>query len=312
MKSNWYEKLEFKTNPFEIDPFNDKTERTLFGRDKETKEVIYRIMSQNMLFIEGGKGTGKTALLKQAIKAFKGQGKIIYVDSNAVNKNLNIEELLVGAKKYSPTKEKYPKDMILLIDNVESLSKLNNERIKYFFDQNYLRGVIFTGKSIDDAEFTDSVKSRIGSRIIKLAPISEDTAVDIIMDRLSGKNNGFLKENVVRTIYKYSDGDIKKLLINSFLVCEKLSENSKMKITDESIQKIIFGKDAKDIDEFAHTLENEEKTKEETTICKSCGEKLQKIGEHFRCPDCDTYCTDCGAVVSEDDNECPECGVKFE
>lgn len=312
VKSTWYEKIGFNENPLEIDAFKDKENRTLFGRTKEEKEVVYRVMSQNMLFIEGDKGSGKTALLKKAIEAFKGKGKIIYVDSNAVNKKLNIEELLVGAKKYNPTKDKYPKEMILLLDNVEELSKLNNERIKYFFDQNYIKSVIFTGKSYMDTEFTESIRSRIGNRVIKLSPLSEDFAVDIIMDRLGDKNHGFLKESTIKLIYSHSNNDLKKFLMDTFLICEYVENNSKAKINEALIQKILSSSNAEDLEEFSETLDHEKNIADETHHCENCHESLTKIGEYFRCKNCDTFCTDCGAHVEDSDNSCPECRVKFE
>ena len=59
-----------------------------------------------MLLIEGKTGTGNTGLLKYAIDNFKGEGKVVYVDGNKLNKKLNERDLL---KK---------KGMILLMDNV--------------------------------------------------------------------------------------------------------------------------------------------------------------------------------------------------
>ena len=88
----WFKKLKFKHDPFEIDPINTNYE--LINRDKEQKELLYRILSGSMLLIEGKSGSGKTALLKYAIDNFKGKGKVIYVDANKLNKRLDIHDLL--------------------------------------------------------------------------------------------------------------------------------------------------------------------------------------------------------------------------
>ncbi len=309
MKS-WYEKIGLEKNPFEIDPLNDVA-RTLFDRDKESKEVVYRIVSQNMLFIEGAKGSGKTALLKHAIDNFKGKGKVIYVDSNAVNKKLNIEEVLSGAKKLNPTKERYPKDMILLLDNVEELSKLNNERIKYLFDQNYLKSVIFTGKNYESAEFTDSVRSRIGKRVIKLNPLSEDTAAEMIKDRLGEKNSGLLSDSTIKDIYSHSNGDLKKFLMDTYLVCELAGSGKNKRITKQMIEKALT-KDAEKVKSFAEIIDHEKEVSIETKTCEDCQGELKKFGEYYRCENCDTFCTECGNIVESEDESCPECGVDFD
>ncbi len=307
----WYEKCGFEANPFEIDPLKTEVERTLFEREKESKEVIYRIASQNMLFIEGAKGIGKTALLKHAIDNFKGKGKVIYVDSNQVNKKLNIEQLLSGAKKYNPTNDKYPKDMILLLDNVDELSKVNNERIKYLFDQNYLKSVVFTGRSYEEADFTESVRSRIGNRVIRLQSISEDASVDLVRERLGDKNKGIISDEMIKNIYSRAEGDLKKFMMYMQIVLEETNESKKKKATKQIIESVL-SQDVESSKDFAEGIESERKQIEETKICEECSGELKKYGEYYRCEHCDTFCTECGSMIQPDDNECPECGVKFE
>jgi len=88
----WFEDLGFDDNPFNLNPL--KTNFKLAGREKESKEILYRIASGSMLLIEGTIGTGKTALLKYAIDNFKGKGKVVYVDGNKLSKRLNVDDLL--------------------------------------------------------------------------------------------------------------------------------------------------------------------------------------------------------------------------
>jgi predicted amidophosphoribosyltransferase len=47
-------------------------------------------------------------------------------------------------------------------------------------------------------------------------------------------------------------------------------------------------------------------------LCPTCGRKLKKIGEYYRCEYCDEYCENCGALCDEEDLRCPECGLIFE
>ncbi|MBR9691083.1 hypothetical protein GOV08_05360 [Candidatus Woesearchaeota archaeon] len=310
MANTWYEKHGYDKNPFELNPLKDE-KRTLFDRENEAKEVVYRILSQNMLFIEGKKGLGKSALLKHAIDRFKGKGKVIYVDSNAVHKKLNIENLLLGAKKVSPTRKKFPKNMILLLDNVNQLSMLNNERIKYYFDQNYLRSVIFTGVSYNSVEFSDSVRSRIGKRIIKINPISPSAAVEMVMERLGEKNNDLLSEELTKEIFNRSKGDLKKFLLDCYSVCDFTIKRGRKKATKDLMKKALK-RDVEKVEALKEIIEEEKSVSEFAKVCEVCGEKLKKVGEYYRCKNCDTYCTVCGAFVEEDDLVCPECGAHFD
>ena len=169
----WFEELGFDDNPFNIDAL--KTDFNFIGRDKEAKEILYRIASGSMLLIEGKAGIGKTALLKYAIDNFKGEGKVIYVDGNKLNKRLDVSDLL----------KKKPKGMILLMDNVQYLSKKNNERIKYYYDQDYIKSVVFTTTDYSLVRFTNAIKDRIGKNIIKLKKLKPSYAIKIAGERLN-------------------------------------------------------------------------------------------------------------------------------
>ena len=309
MTDQWFEKMGFSENPFEINPLKEES-RPLFDRQKQAEEVIYRIKSNNMLFIEGSKGKGKTALLRHAIDNFKGKGKVIYLDSKSLNKKLNIEMVLVGAKKMDVSKEKYPKNMILLLDNVEELSPRNNERIKYFFDQNYIQSVIFTGNNYKQANFSPSIESRIGKRIIKLSSLSQNGAVDMILERLGTLNEGMVDEDTIKYIYQKSKGDLKKFLINCYKVFDLTIKSNKTNVTNDIID-LALKKDLSKTSDFAIEIEEEKEIFEESKSCETCGLKLKKLGEYYRCKNCDSYCTGCGAYIIQEDEECPECGSSF-
>ena len=106
--------------------------------------------------------------------------------------------------------------MILLLDNVHYLTKQNTERIKYYFDQNYIKSIIFTTKSYAQVKFSDSLKDRIGKRVIKLPRLTQDMAAEIIMSRID--NNEMLNDQIIKKIFKTSK-DLTELLQN----CEQVS-----------------------------------------------------------------------------------------
>jgi MoxR-like ATPase len=172
----WYEELDFEENPFSTNPSDFV--KNIVGREEVIDELIYRVRAGSMVFLEGEDGMGKTALLRLVIRKFKGKGKVIYVNCDKLEKELNIEELLVMKNGFiqGMLMKKYPRGMILLLDNVSKLSEANTERIKYFFDEGHLKSVIFTGDKFNDAEFSESLKQRI-AKTLKLEKLEEYQAV---------------------------------------------------------------------------------------------------------------------------------------
>jgi len=282
----WYEKEGFDSNPFETDPFRHNY--ALEGQDKNKEELLYRILSGDMLLIEGKEGSGKTALLKHAIDNFRGKGKVIYVDGKKVSKRLNIEKLLKRG-----VFRKTPKGMILLLDNVQNLTKRNCERIKFYYDQDYLKSVVFTTENYASVSFTNSIRDRIGKRIMRVKEIAKNDAVKMVKDRIGGKDT-ITTEDIAKLLM-LSDKNPKKLLQNSEKLYAYIVKNNKEK---------------GDIKRIISTLKQEEKKEEER--CFECDGKLAKIKDNWRCPSCDTYCMKCGTLVDETDTVCPDCGEEFE
>ncbi|HDP74016.1 MAG TPA: hypothetical protein ENN46_03630 [Candidatus Woesearchaeota archaeon] len=295
IKIEWYEKLDFDENPLELNPMKHDFEPA--GLEEEANELIYRIQAGDMLLIIGKQGHGKTALLKQAIKRFRGKGKLIYVDAKKTSYRLDIEQLLV--KKYGFVRGRLlgnkPKNMVLLLDNAHTLSDRNNRLIKFYFDQNYLRSVIFTTDNPDEMNIDQSIRSRIGNRVIELEPISLDDARQIIKNRMLDE---FVSKDTVEESFRFSEGNPREFLLNVEAVMSSDIENP----TSDEIRKILKKRSGADSDD-------EEET--DVFICNECKSALVKIAGEWRCEKCDTFCENCGGLVDEDDDYCPSCGIEF-
>lgn len=305
MEDKWYLKYEFGDNPFELNPIKDEN-RQFIGVEDVEKEMIYRILAGSMIFIEGSKGKGKTAMLKYAIDNFKGHGKVMYVDSDKVNKQINVEELLINANKFrGKVLGKKPKNMILLIDNIESLSKRNWERIKYYYDQDYLKSVVFTGKNFSKVKFPESIKSRIGKRIIRLPNLSNQEIVQIIQERLGDDYEDLISDEEIINVYKLSNSDMKKFFVNVYKLLQYKSDEDLSIVNVEEIKKALNI----NVDDEFEDINGKDKN---ATLCLSCDSKLYKVGEYYRCKKCEDFCTNCGALIEESDKRCPECNLDFE
>ncbi|MBN2422818.1 AAA family ATPase [Candidatus Woesearchaeota archaeon] len=235
----YYEKLDFDEDPFTTNP--KKFINKLVNMDSILEETYYRIDSGNMLVIEGFRGSGRTSLLMNAAKRYGGFGRVIYVDCEKVDKKLNITTLLLN--RYSILGRlfrKKPKNMILLLDNVQNLSKINNDRIKYYYDQNYFKSVIFTCIKYSGVKFSKSLKDRIGTRVVKIDQIDESDAIDIIRNRINGSE--LLTDELIVEIFKKSKKNPKTMLENCRRVAEKIAENSRDRIKFIDIERALGDK----------------------------------------------------------------------
>jgi len=252
----------------------------LIGRDSEKAEVVYRIASGNMLLIEGGEGVGKTALLKYAIDNFKGFGKVIYIDVKTFGRRFDIVKLLKGRSK----------GMILLIDNIQYLSESNNKKIKYFYDQDYIKAVVFATADSKLINFTGAIKSRLGRNVVKLKALGKKEVLRIARERLDG--DSIISDEVLNELYKESKS-LRAFLANCDSLCGYLNREEKEEAEIKDVARVLCK------DEVAVVVEN----------CLECDRKLVEICGQWRCKYCDGYCDACGVLSDED--ECPACGAEI-
>ncbi|MFP4118835.1 MAG: AAA family ATPase [Candidatus Woesearchaeota archaeon] len=260
-------------NSFETDPL--RSDHPLIDREAEADELLYRVTAGDMVLIVGKRGYGKTQLLKHIIDHFKGGGKVIYVDGAKLSKRLDINELIY----------KKPKGMILLLDNVKQISKRNNEKIKYAFDEERIRSVVFTTDDRQQLTLTDSILERVNNNIITLDKYSLKTVKEI----LGAKQIELPGDAVLKRIYEKT-GNVKDVLLSLHKTIEKCLEKGKENVTLKDVV-------------ISNAL-----TATDSHFCNRCGEELKLIGDMWRCPDCDTYCAHCGVLLLEGEIYCPECG----
>ena len=224
--TEWYEELDYDENPFTM-------EGETYGFENLINELDYAVNAGNMVLVEGEEGTGKTKLLKEMIKKYGGFRKIAYVDCKKMEKSLDIETLM---KKRNGTLGRIlnikPKNMIVLLDDIDALSEKNCERIKYYYDQNYIRSVIFATRMGQTSIFSDSVKQRI-NKVLEMKPLSDYEAVQIVRDKVGD----LLSDHLIKEIYSMSDRNLKAFLSN----CEKVSAVAlkQKQISREELNKIL-------------------------------------------------------------------------
>lgn len=232
---NWYTKYGFRENPFLSDPEFDEE---LVEYPDAINELTYRIESGSMAFVEGDEGMGKTAVLVQIIKKFEGKGRVIYYDCAEFKKKVEIDMLMKNRYGlFGRLFNVVPTNMIILLDNVDALSRENAERIKYYFDQNNIRSVVFTGKSFKQADLPQSIKDRIGIHVISLQPLSDYGAVELVSKRL-GEHNSLISDEATKFIFNKAGRNTKDFLELSARVFASLMPQ-KHSITLEDAKKVL-------------------------------------------------------------------------
>ncbi|MFT4311942.1 MAG: AAA family ATPase [Candidatus Woesearchaeota archaeon] len=222
----WYKRFGYQQNPFELDPF--KTEYTVVNHNEIIDNVLYLVESGNIIVIEGGSGSGKTTFLRRIVDNFRGEGKVIYIDGNIIGKEPDIERILDRrGKRLLNIFDDKPKGLIILLDNVEALSKKNCEKIKYYFDQNHIKSVVFTTQNYQQLDISKSLKDRIVHNIISVPKLNKYEALRIIRERFS--DHFFLSDEVIIRLFNQSKHNIKKTLqmcndLCSFVVQEGRGE----------------------------------------------------------------------------------------
>ncbi|MFH1637538.1 MAG: ATP-binding protein [Candidatus Woesearchaeota archaeon] len=227
MSEEWYKSIDFSRNPFRL--------RTrAFGSDTLLEEIFYTILSGNIMVIEGQKGMGKTKVLKEARRKFKRKGKVIYVGSGKIGEGLNIESILKDKRNWL---EKLfnlkPKNMVLLLDDIEHLSARNSERIKYYYDQNYIRSIVFSTKNFGSLSLSPSLVHRI-SRIISMKPLSDYEAVQLLRAKIGDK---LLSDRIVKKIFHLSGKNTLLFLKNCEEVCKLTVNNTQ--ITEDTVGRLL-------------------------------------------------------------------------
>jgi len=182
----WYDELGFKSNPFSIKPgaFDHK----LFGYNEIVTEINTKIKANNILFIHGAYGTGKTSILKKIIEEFKGNHQVIYYNYNKSEGSVNFDKLLIGAGNFISKLFKIKKkNMILFLDESQDMNKKDMFSILKYKSQGFFKSIVLVSKK-EDISFISDLKKEIKDNTFDLNILSDKNAISLVKNRL-GTNN---------------------------------------------------------------------------------------------------------------------------
>ncbi|MBR9691084.1 hypothetical protein GOV08_05365 [Candidatus Woesearchaeota archaeon] len=239
-EKTWFQKLGYKQNPFIIKPYAFNED--LQGYRVQIRKVNTSIKRGRVIFIEGDYGVGKTAVLKEIIKAFKGKKKLIYYSANRSEGSIPFDALIKG--RAGPLGKMFgvrPKELILMIDEAQKLTLHDCEKIEYLIKKGHFRSVILVSDSYAKANLTDSLRRKIGNKVLSLGEVISDyTAVKIVRTRLGKKNRKFMQPKIIKEVFERANRNPRTLLehledIARYVVEEKGAE----KVTPEDVAYVL-------------------------------------------------------------------------
>jgi hypothetical protein len=202
----WYKKLGFHNNPFSIKP-------AAFQRDMVAYDLEYifeKIDNAEMIFLEGEYGTGKTTILKNIINYFRGKHKIIYYSFNS-GKEFDLKNLVHGAnsllRRVTGIKER---DMILLLDEVESMTKKQADSVLKYYQSGILQTVVFVNPDYEKINLPEDLKLYLGDNVICTVELNLDEATELITERIGDID--LFPSKIIKQIFDLSKKNPRRFL----------------------------------------------------------------------------------------------------
>ncbi|MBL7170073.1 MAG: AAA family ATPase [Candidatus Aenigmarchaeota archaeon] len=232
----WYNQLGFYNNPLNIKPaaYHDE----ILGSNGVIDEVLDKVRSGSILFIDGDYGTGKTTILRKIINEFGGKKKVVYYSCNRSENGLDVERLIKGGRGFfGELFGVEPKNMVLLLDEVQDLNKEDCEALHVSFDNKSFKSIVLVSKDFRKVNFGNGLKGLIGKNIIKMKKFNGEEAVDFIRKRIG--NLKILSDEIIKSLNKKADGNPRKLLKDCEEVCKYAVENFEDEVNGEIVKKVL-------------------------------------------------------------------------
>ena len=211
----WYSALKFKTNPLDVRP-----NPNLVGLENEEARLKNHILKEEICFLNGLTGSGKTSLLLKLQKEMKSH-KFVYLDAHDLPKDFNLEEELKKKRSFFDKLRlrNYPsKKPVLIIDEFQATDPdlVLEARAKWEDpSKKRIKAIVVSQISKHLKNVAPSFKERLGSRIVVLGTIDEDDMKKILRIRLTRGNLNYAEkfsDDAMSFIVKCSGGNPRRLL----------------------------------------------------------------------------------------------------
>lgn len=227
----WYKNYNWKINPFIV-----KFSKDLVGLEKEKQSLMDYIHSGDFSIITAPPGLGKTSLLQWVKKNLGLKYKVQYLNMESVNEcdafKKNIKSSLFRKK-------------VLLLDEAQLCNEEHLREIKSLWDNDKIMSVVLAQTTSNLGDYSESIKNRIGKRLIKLKPLDLDNIKKLIELRTENKHP--FNDEMIDIIAKDAKHNPRKVLENCELVCIELNG---YRVDPESVKKVLTYKKMDDMSDL--------------------------------------------------------------
>ncbi len=230
----WYKEWGFHDNPFSIKPaaFNS----IVVGYD--LSEIFEKIDNGEILFLEGKFGYGKTTILKHIISRYGGRREVAYYNCNRKEGDVEVESVLRG--KYGLLGKLFlgtPNNMILLLDEVGSLSESDQQELLRLHSEGNLKSVVLFGPKFELVNVIADLKQKLVDNVIELTKLSDEEAIELVRQRIG--NVKLLSDEIIKRVYESSDKTPRVLLENLEDLCKYAVENNEEEVTEDHLKDVL-------------------------------------------------------------------------
>ncbi|MFH1440390.1 MAG: hypothetical protein ABIG89_07510 [Candidatus Woesearchaeota archaeon] len=185
----WYNELKFHKNPLDIRP-----NPNLIGLKDQEKAIVDHILKEDICFVNGLTGSGKTSMLLRIQRMLKNH-EFIYLDAHDLPPKFSLEKELKKKKSFFDkiTFREFPKEKpVLIIDEFQSTDPrlILNARSKWENpDKRVIKSIIIAqiSKHLDNC--SQSFKERIGSKTVLMRTLVHDELKELLKRRLFNRKS---------------------------------------------------------------------------------------------------------------------------
>ncbi len=213
----WYKQLKFKENPLDSRP-----NPMLLNMEEEEEKLINHILKEEICFLNGPTGAGKTSLLMRVQRKLKDHN-FIYLDADDLPPDFNLEEELKNKRSFFDmiSFRRYPaKKVVLIIDEFQATDPnlVLKARSKWEHrGRRAIKSIVIAQISKQLGNISGSFKERLGKRMISLNILDNKGMKDILKMRLYNKKlkinyaDKFTEEGI-SLLVKCADNNPRRLL----------------------------------------------------------------------------------------------------
>lgn len=228
----WFKAYEWKENPFSIKP-----NKHLVGREGEKKRLIKFIHGSNICLLTGKIGTGKTSLLKYIRSELANKHTVVYLNAEEIDEFFQMKQYLDNCRTFiERILFRQPRNIVLLLDEGQAADEKLKDWLKAHYDRGVFKSVVIA-QTKPPFEYSESLKHRIGNRVVSMRSLTDDHIDELINLRTDGRHP--FEEESIQVIARYANYNPRKILEICEMVCMELADEGLDKITSEHVEEVL-------------------------------------------------------------------------